>query len=588
MKAFTFAVEIIRRYPRKFIVSICLLFFLNVTEMAAILSIAPVVDYITSPDLSSASTITRNLIKILQFLHLPSGIFSIISIMICFTFVRALVQILVYSSVLKIKFELMKDLICSTFQDFVNARWLFFTTRTQGILGNTIIKECVKVSDYFAHMGMIVVKTFQVIFYCAISFWVSWKLAFFIVIPGIICLIPFSLLGKITYRLGQNYIAMSNRTFQIIQESLAAVKIVIGFDKQKTSTEALSKAMDQYVAAEMKSQIMNTGTPILFQPIAIAIILYSIVISQKLFQTPLSDMTVILYAFYLAIPQFGQIIGIKNILLNIIPSFDQVNCLRKEAQQEAQPSGTKRFNSLEKSIVFKNVSFTYPGGDRVLNDINIEIQKGKMVAFVGKSGAGKSTLIDLLLRFFEAEAGTIIIDDIDIKKLDIHTLREKIGYVSQESILFNMTVRENILWARENATEDEIEKACKAAYIDEFLKDLPNGLDTRVGDRGVCLSGGQRQRIALARSLIRNPELLILDEATSSLDSISEQLIQQAIENIARETTVVVVAHRLSTVVCADYIYVLDEGRIAEEGNFADLCARQGVCYEMAKVQGMV
>jgi len=588
MKIVDFAKDIIRKYPGKFALSIFFLLLLNLTEMCAILSIAPVVDYMTSPDLNSASSITKKLVNILQYFSLPTGITSIVIIMILFAFLRALVQILVNGAVLKIKYELLKDLVCSTYEEFINARWLFFTSRTQGVLGNTIIKECIKVGDYFAHMGMITVKICQVLFYIVISFFVSWKLSLFIVLPGILFIIPFSLLGKITYRMGQNYIAMSNRTFQIVQEGLASAKIVIGFDKQKKSIDDLSKAMDQYIDAELKAQITNTGTPMMFQPIAIAIILFSMVISLNLFKIALSEMTVILYAFYLAIPQFGQIIGIKNVMLNIIPSYEQVNKLRKEAQMEKQPSGLKNFVSLEKAISMKNVSFSYPQGMKVLSDINLEIPKGKMTAFVGKSGAGKSTLIDLLLRFYDADSGTILVDDLDIKELDIHSLRDRVGYVSQDSILFNMSIRDNILWANEGASENDVQQVCNAAYVSEFIDDLPLGLNTQVGDRGVCLSGGQRQRIALARALIRNPEVLILDEATSSLDSISEKLIQEAIEKIAEETTVVVVAHRLSTVVHSDYIYVLEEGRLVEEGTFTDLCDHRGVCYEMAKVQGMV
>ncbi|MDQ7822523.1 MAG: ABC transporter ATP-binding protein [Candidatus Eremiobacteraeota bacterium] len=588
MRVSLFILDIANKYPRQFILTVVLMALLNLAEMGAILSIAPVVDFITRPDLSGASAITLFLVKTLKSLKLPSGLCSVILLMICFAFLRALIYVMVYASVMKIKFALVRDLVCSTYEIFFNARWHFFASRKQGMLGNTIIKECFKVGDYFAHMAMVIVKIVQVLFYFIVALFLSWKLSLAVMVPGILLAIPFSYLGKITYRLGQTYIEMSNRTFEIIQENLAAAKIVIGFGGQRRGVENLEKAIHGYVAAEMKSQIMHAGTPIVFQPLAIGIILVAVALSQSVFRIVLSDLTVILYAFYLAIPQFGQIIGIKNVILNIIPSYDQINALRDAALKERQSTGKEAFTSFNDSIVLREVGFSYPGGMKVLDGINVTIPRGKMIAFVGKSGAGKSTLIDMLMRFYDADTGEILVDGRNILDFAVLSLRKRIGYVPQESILFNMTLRENLQWSSEAVNDADVEYACRMANVDEFLNGLPQGLDTVVGDRGVCISGGQRQRIALARAIIRRPELLILDEATSSLDSISEKLIQEAIEKIAHETTVVVVAHRLSTVVNADYIYVLDEGKIVEEGTFEDLCVGTGVFHELAKVQGMV
>jgi ABC-type multidrug transport system fused ATPase/permease subunit len=215
------------------------------------------------------------------------------------------------------------------------------------------------------------------------------------------------------------------------------------------------------------------------------------------------------------------------------------------------------------------------------------IKKGEMTAIVGESGSGKSTLIDLLIGFYEPDKGVIYVDKKPLQELDIYSFRRHIGYVPQDTILFNDTVKNNLLWSDEKATEKEIIEVCKLANADEFIVNLSDGYDTVVGERGARLSGGERQRIALARALLRRPELLILDEATSALDSRSELFIKSAIEHISNQTTIVVIAHRLSTIVKADWIYVLKDGYLIEQGTFTELLNKNGKFGYMAQLQGV-
>jgi ABC-type multidrug transport system fused ATPase/permease subunit len=210
-----------------------------------------------------------------------------------------------------------------------------------------------------------------------------------------------------------------------------------------------------------------------------------------------------------------------------------------------------------------------------------------MVAIVGESGSGKSTVLDLLMGFYEPVQGEVLLDDIPLSQYDIYSFRHKIGFVPQDTVLFNATVRENLRWGKDDVSQQEMDNACKQAHAYEFIMELPQGYDTEVGDRGVRLSGGQRQRIALARAIMRKPELLLLDEATSALDSQSELLIQQAINDIARQTTIVIVAHRLSTIASADYIYVMENGIIVEHGAYRDLVERNGVFTRMIQLQSL-
>jgi subfamily B ATP-binding cassette protein MsbA len=247
--------------------------------------------------------------------------------------------------------------------------------------------------------------------------------------------------------------------------------------------------------------------------------------------------------------------------------------------------GAKPFSGFAREIAFEDVSFAYRDGEMVLRGVSLRVPQGTVLALVGPSGAGKSTVVDLLGRFFEVTEGRIAIDGVDIRDLRIADLRARLGIVSQETMLFHDTVRANIAYACPDASDEEIERAARAAHAHEFVSRLPRGYQTVVGERGVELSGGQRQRIAIARAILRDPPILVLDEATSALDTESERLVQSAIERLLEGRTVFVIAHRLSTVQRADRIIVMDGGQIIEEGDHAELLARGGMYRRLYELQ---
>ena len=245
----------------------------------------------------------------------------------------------------------------------------------------------------------------------------------------------------------------------------------------------------------------------------------------------------------------------------------------------------KRISNLDGRLTFENVSFRYEPDTQILNGVSFHIPSGSMVALVGPSGAGKSTITNLITRLYDVTGGTITLDDEDIRKLDLNFLRGSIGVVTQETYLFNGTIRENLLYANLNSTQESLIKACREANIHDFIVSLPDGYDTIVGNRGMKLSGGEKQRVSIARAILKNPKVLILDEATSSLDSISESLIQDAIAPLLAGRTSLVIAHRLSTIMSADEILVVQDGKIVEQGNHRRLLARNGVYSELYETQ---
>jgi len=248
---------------------------------------------------------------------------------------------------------------------------------------------------------------------------------------------------------------------------------------------------------------------------------------------------------------------------------------REDALVAARPAGHIRFD---------HVGFSY-GEEPVLHDFNLAIQAGEIVALVGPSGSGKSTIIGLLNRFYDPQQGRILIDGQDIRQLTQQSLKQSIALVDQETFLFNDTIRNNIRYGRPEATDGEVEKAASLAYADEFLSVMPEGYETVIGDRGVRLSGGQRQRICIARAILRDAPILLLDEATSALDTESEAMVQKALVNLMENRTTIVVAHRLSTVMHADKIVVLENGRICETGRHQDLLSGEGLYRRLYEMQ---
>ncbi|MDO8684053.1 MAG: ABC transporter ATP-binding protein, partial [Armatimonadota bacterium] len=236
-------------------------------------------------------------------------------------------------------------------------------------------------------------------------------------------------------------------------------------------------------------------------------------------------------------------------------------------------------------VEFRDVSFEYKKDVSVLTDVSFTMEPGKVVAFVGPSGAGKSTVANLIPRFYDVKEGAVLVDGTDVRGVTLESLRSQIGIVPQETILFTGTVRENISYGRFNATDEEVEQAAKAAHAHDFILQLKDGYSTVVGERGVALSGGERQRISIARALLRDPRILILDEATSSLDSKSEALVQAALERLMQGRTTLVIAHRLSTITKADLIIALQDGKVAESGTFKELLAAGGIFHTLYNTQ---
>jgi ABC-type multidrug transport system fused ATPase/permease subunit len=331
----------------------------------------------------------------------------------------------------------------------------------------------------------------------------------------------------------------------------------------------------------------NVPIPFLFLVLYLAIGIIALLISIVAPQT-FMELIPIYGTFGFAIFRLFTMVGTMGInfvqFMGTLPDCEAIYAIQHEEISTIK-DGSKEFGSFNTGIRFKGVNFAYQGRKKTLRDISVNFEKGKTVAIVGRSGSGKTTVVSLILRLFQPDAGKILIDDVDIKEYRLSSWLDRIGYVDQDTFIFNDTVKNNITLRSEKYTDDDVVRAAGYADAHDFIADLPQDYDTQVGDKGVRLSGGQKQRIAVARAMIRQPDILIFDEATNALDSVSEAAVQKAIDDIAKDHTVIVIAHRISTIVNADKIIVMARGSVVEEGTHAQLMEKQKEYWQLYRAQ---
>lgn len=374
----------------------------------------------------------------------------------------------------------------------------------------------------------------------------------------------------------------------IVQEKISGVKLVKAFAMEKDEIRKFSREAEMSFGLNLKqSQINVTQSPVLAFLNILAVIAVVWFGGMEVVAGRLSPENLI--AFFAGIALIAEPISklstISTTIQGALASAERVFEIIDIQPTVTELPTAKDIPNIAGRVEFKAVDFAYEKGQPVLKDISFTAEPGKIIALVGKSGSGKSTLINLIPRFYDVNSGEVLIDALNVNKFTLNSLRRQIGMVSQETILFSGTVRDNIAYARTDASREEVEKVAKMANAHEFITKLPEGYETMVGERGVRLSGGERQRIAIARALLRDPRILIFDEATSALDTESERLVQEAMDRLMSGRTVIVIAHRLSTVQHADQILVMDQGKIVERGRHDQLLAQNGIYQKLYNLQ---
>ena len=466
----------------------------------------------------------------------------------------------------------------------------FFHKRKFGDLTSVIMNDVGTLNQAIgATFQKIIVEPINIISFAILLFIISSKLMLvaLLIIPLNQILVQF--LGGSIRRKAKRDTLQIGGILSLVTETLSSIRIVKAFAMEKKEIAKFDKESWKYFDLLFrKAKLQLLSTPIIeIIGISMAVLLLWIGGSKVIIGSELSSEDFLRFMFLL-FSMLGPIRSLSNVHIKLQNGYASAERIFEILDQETEIKniGQENITDLKSSIKFKKVDFSYDQGETFkLSDISFEIPKGCTYALVGESGSGKSTIADLLPRFYDVSNGSINIDNKNIKEYDLESIRKIMGIVTQETILLNISVRENIAYGENKIDNDLIIKSAIGANANDFIKKLDKGYDTIIGERGVKLSGGQRQRIAIARAIYKNPSILILDEATSALDSKSEKLVQEALDNLMADRTALVIAHRLSTIIKADKIIVLEDGKIKEVGNHKELYNKKGSYYDLHNTQ---
>ena len=490
-----------------------------------------------------------------------------------------------------IQFKLIRDLRNRLYEHFHYLSLSYFNKNKSGELTAVLVSDIDNMKNSLgATFQKLFVEPINILTFLTLLFIISPKLtAIALTIVPLSGIIIFGIARSIRRKAARTQAQLAGIT-STISETLSSIRIVKAFAMKAYEVKKFSFETQKYYKLTLKKDILRLFSSPISEIIGAsiaALLLWvgarDVLVEQSISSEDFIRFILLLFSLFQPIRKLSNVF---NELQNGLASADRVFSILDTKSDIVNVPDAVKIDSLNKNIVFKDVSFHYGNEEeKVLNNINFSINTGQIIALVGPSGAGKSTLVDLIPRFYDTIDGSILIDDTNIKDINLNSLRSLMGIVTQETFLFNDTVRANIAYGVESIEDNIIKDAAIAANAHDFIEKLPDGYDTVIGERGISLSGGQRQRIAIARAIVKNPPILILDEATSSLDTESEKNVQEAIEKLMCDRTVIVIAHRLSTVHNADKILVLDNGKIIDKGSHQELINRDGVYKELHNMQ---
>jgi len=469
----------------------------------------------------------------------------------------------------------------------------YYSNEKKGDLISRITTDVMEIEwSIMQTLEMIFREPITVIIIFSLMLLISIKLTIYIIVLLPLAALFIALISRSIKNISRKAKETLGQLISLVEETLGSIKVIKAFGAEKKLQEKFEQTNNQFYKQSLRVYRKTDLSSPLSESIVMAILMLILFIGGKMvFNNELEASFFITY-FGLAsqlIPPIKQLTVSYNNIQKGIASEERINKILDAIEEKEISKGVSIMPAFSNSIEFKNVSFKYSKGDEgyVLKDINLRIAKGKTIALVGQSGSGKTTLADMIPGFYIPDEGVVEIDGLNINLFTLDSLRQNMGIVTQESVLFNDTIYNNIVFGLEGKTQEEVFNAAKIANAHEFIAQMPLAYQTNIGDRGSKLSGGQKQRISIARAVLKNPDILILDEATSALDTESEKLVQEALQNLMKNRTSIIIAHRLSTIQNADEIIVLHKGTIVERGNHQQLLALNGQYKKLCEMQNI-
>ncbi|MEH7545755.1 ABC transporter ATP-binding protein, partial [Neobacillus vireti] len=469
-----------------------------------------------------------------------------------------------------------------TYNDLIKSNWGFFTKEKKADLINIMTMELARVSGGIIQVLLLMTSLVFTSIQIVIALWLSIKLTFLVLISGLLLALISRKYIKQSRLLGSKTSVLAKEYLGGITDQLNGIKDIKSNTLEESRLHWLNSITKGMIEEQIEYTKLKTSSQTFYKISSALLISVFLLIYFLIVDKHPEQFLLILIIFSRLWPRITEIQSSMEQIATTVPAFKALRDLQRKCMRAVDindPTIYKRIKPLiiDKEIECRDVYFRYDSqdGNYALQNINLKVQINSMTAIVGPSGAGKSTLIDILIGLHKPEQGEILIDGKVINEQNLLSLRQSISYVPQDPFLFNASIRDNLLMIRPNISEDDIWEALDFSAASDFVKILPNGLDTIVGDRGIRLSGGERQRLVLARAILRNPSILVLDEATSALDSENEAKIQEAVEKLKGRMTVIVIAHRLSTIKNADQVIVLEHGKMVQQGKFSQLAIEQ-------------
>ena len=489
--------------------------------------------------------------------------------------------------------QLLRELKGKLFDAYSKMKYRYYLQENTGHFINVINQQVNRFFGSFNSFAGFFTDVITTASYFAFALAITWQFSTLAMGIGAGMLFLFKYLNSYVRYLSRQQSAEASTLNKFLVQSLQSFKYIASTGQIDHIRTEVMDSVGRLTGYQFRQGLAGTLTSSLKEPVSVLLITGIIALQVVVFEAPVAPIFVALFLFHRGMQSMMAIQSSWQSVMNSIGSVEMVVEDLEQAQAHRESTGTRTLDDLSEGLSFHHVHYAYDEEGDVLHDINIDVPVNQTVALVGESGAGKSTLVDMMTLMLRPRTGELRIDGVPHDEVDVASWRKQIGYVSQETVVFDDTIANNInLWRGDIESEaglrERVIDAAERAHADHFIRDLPNGYQTVVGDRGVRLSGGQRQRLFVARELFKQPNLLLLDEATSDLDTASEQHIQDSIDALQGEVTVVIIAHRLSTVKNADRVYVLDEGRVVEQGSYHELRSREnGEFREMVEMQSL-